>query len=106
MTIIQPNKNKYSISASLIFVILALILMAIFSIYLYNQNVDMRHSISIGMEQLQSLQEVNAEYKDKIYQILDFKNAETMAKELNLVQEKNPAYLESNSKVLAEKGSL
>ena len=92
MTIIEPNKNKYRISSLLFLLAIALITFAICNIYLYNQNVNLRHVVNDNSKKLQEQRITNADYKNQFYQILDSKKVELLAKEKRLVPEKNPEY--------------
>lgn len=82
-----------------------MILMAISGIYLYNQNVNLKHFLTNNLDKLQDLQETNADYKNKLYQVLDPQNIPSIAQELNLVQEKYPRYFE-NKEILASQNDL
>ncbi len=105
MTIIQPNKNKRYFTPPFIFLAVILILTAISGIYLYNQNVNLKHFLTNNLDKLQDLQETNADYKNKLYQVLDPQNIPSIAQELNLVQEKYPKYFE-NKEILASQNDL
>lgn len=101
MTIIKPNKNKIVFNMPTVMLSGTLLAMAAFSVFLYNQNVNLRHSVSVGMEQLQTLQEQNADFKNQNYAILDSKNTAELAKQLNLVQDNKPEYFEGSNTQLA-----
>lgn len=73
-----------------------LVLSALWLIILYNQIVNLHHSISGTNSDFQTLQARNAELKDTI---LGFYNDETLsrlAEERRLIQDKKPQYLEAN----------
>lgn len=101
MTIIKPNKNKIVFNLPCVALSSILIFMAAFSVFLYNQNVNLRHSVSAGLERLQTLQEQNADFKNKNYTFLDSKNTSELAKQFNLVQDDKPEYLEGSNAQLA-----
>jgi len=101
MTIIQPNKN-FIFNPTLILLVAVLVLMAIFGIQLYNQNVNLRHAISESQKNFQEQNTLNAEYKNKYYQIFNNRNMEAIAKQKGLVPDKNPIYLENKALTLKE----
>lgn len=78
-----------------------MVVMAVFSIYFYNRNVDLRHSINSISRELQVQRTVNADFKNQYYQVLNSKNVEIIAKQKGLIPEKNPVYLESKFEILA-----
>lgn len=78
-----------------------MITMAVFSIYFYNQNVNLRHTISANQKLLQEQNVLNADYKNEFYQLWNSKNVELVAKKNGLIPEKNPGYLESDFDILA-----
>lgn len=99
MTIIQPNKN-FVFNPTLILLAAFLIFMAVFGVQLYNQNVKLRHAISESQKNLQEQSALNADFKNKYYQLLNNLNIETIAKQKGLVPDKNPTYLESKALTL------
>lgn len=95
MTILEPNRSRFSINLLPFALALVLIGLAVFSIYLYNQNVGLRHLISQNSRELQSQVVKNSDLKNQYYQVLSAKAVESVAREKGLVREKNPQYLES-----------
>jgi cell division protein FtsL len=101
MTIIEPNKN-YIFNPFLILSAVFLIFMAILGIWLYNQNVNLRHAISESRKNLQEQSALNADLKNKYYQILNNRNIEGVVKQKGLIPDKNPIYLENKALTLKE----
>ena len=93
MTIIEPNKNNifqgifsYFIGSLLFFVVL--------SIYFYNLNVGLKFSVSTQEKAIQQLETSNADLRNEMYRILDVRNLTALIQKQNLIQDKNPDYLE------------
>jgi len=101
MTIIEPNKAKYSYNPSLLLLALSLIGLVLCNIYIYNENVGLKHSISAGSRNLQELQVANAELKNELYKITDISNLTALVKANNLIKEIRPKYFEKTVDVLA-----
>lgn len=93
MTIIEPNKNKFKLSILTSFIIGLIIFEAVLSIFAYNQNVRLTHALSLSQKSLGDFQAQNADLKNKLYTILDFKNADQLAEKLGLIKERKPEYL-------------
>lgn len=70
---------------------------AIFSIYFYNLNVNLRYQISLQEKSLQQLEAANADLKNQLYQAFDSKNLASIVKKQNLISDKNPDYFEHKS---------
>jgi len=101
MTIIEPNKARYSYNSSPLLLSFALIGLVLLNIYIYNENVGLKHSISDGSKNLQNLQVANAEFKNQLYKITDVSSLNILVKNNNLVKETKPKYFEKTSEVLA-----
>ncbi|MDO8442736.1 MAG: hypothetical protein Q7S81_00505 [bacterium] len=97
MTIIEPNKSKYSYNSAVLLMSLSLACLAFSNIYIYNKNVTLKQSISEGTKNLQELQVVNAEFKNKLYKMTDLSNLNDVIKSNNLVKDKSPKYFETKS---------
>lgn len=95
MTIIEPNRSRLSIKLLPFILAMLLISLAVFSIYIYNQNVGLRHLISQNSKELQAQVVKNGDLKNQFYQVLSAKTVESVARAQGLVREKNPQYLES-----------
>lgn len=96
MTSIQPNKEK-TLSVKIIALLgVTLLFGVIFLIALYNQTVNLEHEIKAARDEVQNIQAENAEYKDKIFNLLSAKNIESIAAERQLVKEKEPEYIQAH----------
>lgn len=97
MTIIEPNKLKYSYNSSVLLMSLLLAFLAFSNIYIYNKNVTLKQFISEGSKNLQELQVVNAESKNKLYKMTDLSSLDGVIKSNNLVKDKSPKYFENKT---------
>jgi len=68
-------------------------MLAVSGIYIYNQNVQLRHEVNFQQKHAATLQLVNADQKNQLYKILDAENVELVAQQKQLVKERNPRYL-------------
>lgn len=93
MTIIEPNKNRFKINLLMILLAAFIFFEAIFSIFAYSKSVKLNYSIREQKEELEALEVRNADMKNELYAILDFKNAEQLAEKFGLIKEKHPEYL-------------
>ena len=97
MTIIEPKKFK-SRSKFVILPILAIVTIASLTVVaFYNKTVDLRFRLTEQEKELEDLKVLNAELKNKIYTYLDTDVLSNTARELGLVLEKKPVYLETKS---------
>lgn len=94
MTIIEPKKNKITFNLFLIGLIFSLSLMAFWSVYIYNQTVELGHALSSGEEKLQELKVANADIKNQLYILTDSKNLTKLGEERGLVKIRVPQYFE------------
>lgn len=101
MTIIEPNKAKYTYNPSILMMSFLLACLAFSNIYIYNQNVSLKQYISKGSKEIQELQVVNAEYKNKLYKMTDLSTLNELVKTNNLVKDRKPEYFENKSGILA-----
>ena len=69
----------------------------IWLIVLYNQTVDIRHSISAANASYEKLQASNAELKDGVLKLFLNENFERLAEDRNLIIDKKPQYLRANT---------
>lgn len=97
MTIIEPAKNRYA--SEFLYIGLLILISAIFSIYFYNLNVNLKYQISFQEKSLQELEAANADLKNQLYHILDSANLTVIVRKYNLIPDKNPDYFEN--KILA-----
>lgn len=93
MTIIQPNRNKNFIRFLLPIFVLILVGGGLY-IFEYNSFVDIRHERDLLRKDMIGMQSLNADLKDKFYEITDPVNLETLAADYKLVLEKKPKYLQ------------
>jgi hypothetical protein len=101
MTIIEPNRSKYSYNTPVAAMSVVLACLAFLNIYIYNKNVVLKQFISEGSKTLQELQVANAESKNALYKMTDLSNLNDIIKKHNLVRDKRPEYFENNSEILA-----
>ena len=97
MTIIEPNKINWSLQYELISLGIMLFLVALFSIYFYNLNVNLNYQLSLQEKSLQQLEVLNGDLKNQLYQILDSRNLTALIGQKNLIPDKNPDYFEYRS---------
>jgi len=93
MTIIEPHKAKLYIGEFL-YVIALLALFSVLSIFLYNRNVNLRYNISAKEKAAQSIEVQNADLRNELYTKTDVKNLSNFIQEHNLIQDRNPDYIE------------
>lgn len=93
MTIIEPNKN-YFLQSSLMYFAGAMLALMIAGIYFYNLNVTLKYGVSMQEKELRALETANADLRNEMYRILDVRNLTAVIKDRNLIQDKNPDYLE------------
>ena len=93
MTIIEPNKNDVFQGAFAYF-IGTMLFLVILSIYFYNLNVNLKFSVSVQEKDIQQLEASNADMRNEMYRILDIRNLTALIQKQNLIQDKNPDYLE------------
>ena len=70
------------------------VLFSVLSIFLYNYNVNLKYGISDKEKAIQIFESANADLRNELYQKTDIKNLGNFAEKYNLVQEKNPGYME------------
>lgn len=93
MTIIEPNKN-YFLQSSLLYFAAAMLALMVAGIYLYNLNVTLKYGVSMQEKAIRQLETANADMRNEMYRILDVRNLSAVIKDRNLIQDKNPDYLE------------
>lgn len=74
--------------------VILLILFSVLSIFLYNRNVSLRYDIGIKEGEIQNFEAQNADLRNELYNKTDVKNLSNFIQEHNLVQDKNPDYME------------
>jgi len=95
MTIIQPHKNNYKSNFIISVLILVLISVALWGMFLYNQLVDLRHEIKKQKVSLDEAEVINAELKNKLYNIIDVENLKSSINSQSLILDKNPEYVKT-----------
>lgn len=96
MTIIEPNKNSFRSRLPLYLAAGFVMLEALLSIFAYNFNVKINHSIKESIKQIETLRADNADLKNQLYLVLDLENSDILAAKLGLVKERRPEYLAVN----------
>lgn len=104
MTIIEPNKNKRRVNRFLLLSTLSLFSVALLSIFIYNQTVNLSHGLAQSERDYKAALTRNAELKDVRYTMTDVKNLRHTAELIGFVKIKNPEYFEVGaSPVLAQR---
>ena len=95
MTIIKPSEYGYYVKFfGLIFGIL--LFGGLVYIFQYNALVDIRFEIDSLEGKIVELEAVNADLKNDLYRVTEPERLQTLAKENNLILEKNPKFLSSD----------
>ena len=92
MTYIQPNK-KSLITKMLPVLIGSVVFAALWLVVLQNKIVDLEHGIIDARKELKALQLGNVELREKALTLFDVARIDA-ANESNLIQDKNPEYME------------
>lgn len=95
MTIIQPRKNNYKTNFLISIFIIAGLTMAIWGIFLYNQLVNFRHELTSQENTLRKTEVINAELKDKLYNLTDTNTFSSSTNPQSLIIDKNPQYIKN-----------
>lgn len=93
MTVIQPNKNNKNIIRLVSFLSVFIFIALSAEVMVYFQTVNLRHEARQISAAIDGLRVENAELKNSFYRITDQKNLERVAKEIGLVQDKNPKWV-------------
>lgn len=93
MTIIEPNKNHF-LQSTLMYLAGAMLVLVITGIYFYNLNVSLKYDISMQEKEINRLESANADMRNEMYRVLDVRNLGAVIQQRNLVQDKNPDYME------------
>lgn len=75
---------------------ISIVLGSFWLVVIYNNIVDLRHDISSAKADFDALQAQNSELRSRVFALLDVSDLKESS--LGLVQDKNPEYLEINSK--------
>ncbi len=97
MTIIQPNRTNRLTNIVCAMSLLALLVVAAWSIVLYNKTVNATHDISAKEAEYKALLVKNAELKNTLYTLTDAKNLRHIAEVSGLVPIIRPEYIEEGS---------
>jgi len=91
MTFIQPNKNKSFLNKILLLLGIFTVLSSIWLVMLYNKLVNLNHGLSEIKSEFSEIQESNLAVKTRIFDLINSSDPSSVG---DLVQEKNPEYLE------------
>ena len=73
----------------------ALVIIAVWGVFLYNQLVNTRHEIEKQNSDLRRAEVQNAELKNNLYSVIDEKNLKSLINKQSLIFDKNPQYLKT-----------
>lgn len=99
MTIIQPSKINTKINLWIGGLIAALVFLAVSSVFIYNQLVNVRHEINNFKISLRETEIDNVELKNKFISLSGIAKAGEFAQDKNLILEKNPEYVKQQQLV-------
>ena len=101
MTIIRPHKllSLHALFAAFVSVLLGA--SVLYGIWLYNGMVNLAHEVETQSKALERARVQNAELKNQLFGQLDSSRLETLARQRNLVPERQPQYFESDPKWLS-----
>ncbi len=94
MTIIGPNKAAKVANNMLVVSLTSLLAIAVISIFVYNQTVNLTHELKTKEKDHQVLLTENAELKNSRYNMTDAKNLVSVAKYGGLVKAQDIEYIE------------
>ncbi len=98
MTIInstEKNKNK-GLNSFLVAIVFVLLVSAVFYIYQYNLNVNLKHQLKLTEKKISEAEILNAQLKDDFYKTIEPTKLKSLLLEKGLVLEKEPQYLDLN----------
>lgn len=95
MTFIKPKQNysHFFLNVMFFFMIAAVLMATLWLIMLNNRLVDLKHNISEIKVAFGEIQTQSAELKAKTFSFFSNQNVGNLAREVGLLQEKNPDYL-------------
>ncbi len=96
MTIIGPNKAAKMANNMLIVSLASLLGIAVVSIFIYNQTVNLTHELKTKEKDHQAMLTENAELKNNRYNMTDSKNLAFAAKSGGLVKAQDIEYVEGD----------
>lgn len=94
MTIIEPNKNRRRVDILFWGSIALLLGVALWSISVYNQTVNLSHELRLSEDRERTLEAENAELKNERYSLINSKQLHAIASAHGLVKATRPEYLE------------
>ena len=93
MTVLQPNKNKSSLTKILFIMGLSLLVFVAAEISVYSGTVNLRHEASVTLDKVNLARVANAELKNEYFALMDQKNLDKLAKERGLIKDKSPKWV-------------
>lgn len=93
MTILRPNKNKFQFNILFAAIVGLVLFGAIFSIFANSRSVQLTHELRQERKVIEILQSENAELKNQLYAMIDFKDYEKIGAKLGLIKDRKPEYL-------------
>ncbi|MDI6734153.1 MAG: FtsL-like putative cell division protein [Patescibacteria group bacterium] len=95
MTIIKPHKSK-NLKYLLAFLFVVFLAVGLVYIFSYNSFVNARYELKELKKQVVELQAINADLKNKFYDVVKSEKLQALALERGLILEKRPEYIKSN----------
>jgi len=107
MTVIQFGQRDLKVNFGMTFGASMLVLSVVWSIFLYNHVISLRHDISARQTTLDAVRVDNIDLKNNLYQVMDSAFSEAFIQESGLVLDKNPQYAQTPSySALSQANSL
>lgn len=100
MTIVTHHKTEHSYRLPLALLGTLVICALVLGLFWYNQIVNLTHELETRRADIQKIQVVNADLKQEVFGLTSFENLQRIARAHDLVVEKNPQYLELDSRWL------
>jgi hypothetical protein len=92
MTVIEFGKRDYKVSTYTTFLIVMLVLSAVFGIALYTSLINLRHDVAQNEDALNKLQVQTAEMRNSLLGVMDGSSDPSFIQSSGLVLDKNPQY--------------
>jgi len=92
MTVFTPTKTN-NLNIFIYFSIALFILISGLWLFVYSQQVVMRHNLVSFENNLKDVKVKNAELKDNLYNLLNPANLSDLASSLNLIKDQDPNFL-------------
>ncbi len=93
MTIIEPNKNRFSANRWLFLILAVVLATVVLNIFAYNRNVQLNHVLKQQLRDIDLARAESADLKNQLYLALDFEDVGYLAAKLGLVKERKPEYM-------------